>query len=81
MRTWDGNLCINFAAAFLDFLQHTISSASGEQGTWLIKRRKGAKEITITRTSDVQDPRIVTATFRQHRENLRTNIDPGTTAS
>jgi RAT1-interacting protein len=82
MRTWDGNVCINFAAAFLDFLKQTISSApSGEDGTWLIKRRKGAKEITITRTSEVLDPQIVTPAFRMHRENLKPSLDSEPTAS
>jgi RAT1-interacting protein len=81
MRTWDGNVCINFAAAFLDFLQQTIASAPVEEGTWLIKRRKGAKEITITRKSEVQDPHIVTAAFRHHRENLKSSVGSENTAS
>jgi RAT1-interacting protein len=63
MRTWDGNVCINFAAAFLDFLRQTVSG----EGTWLIKRRKGAKEITITRKSETQASDIITSAFRQHR--------------
>jgi RAT1-interacting protein len=70
MRTWDGNVCINFASAFLDFLKQTVAS----DGTWLIKRRKGAKEITISKTSDMQSPHIVTAAFRQHRANLSSEL-------
>lgn len=73
MRTWDGNVCINFAAAFLDFLKQTVNG----DGTWLIKRVKGAKEITITKISDTQAPAIVTPEFRHHR----TSFTPTTVAS
>ena len=66
LHTWDGNTCINFAAAFLDFLRQHISG----DGTWTIERRKGAKEITLHKISDEYSKDIVPPFFREHRDQL-----------
>lgn len=66
MQTWDGNTCINFAAAFLDFLKQQITG----EGTWTIERKKGANEILLSKISDDYDKKIVGRSFRQHREDF-----------
>lgn len=65
-QTWDGNTCINFAAAFLDFLKSNINN----EGTWTIERRKGAKEITLHKISEEYSMDIVLQSFREHRAQL-----------
>lgn len=65
-HTWDGNICINFAAAFLDFLRQHING----EGTWTIERRKGAKEIMLHKISEDYSMDIVPASFREHREQI-----------
>ncbi|KAH8821548.1 protein RAI1 [Xylogone sp. PMI_703] len=41
--TWDGNMCINFAASFLDFLKETIKG----DGVWRIRRREASPVIEV----------------------------------
>lgn len=69
LQTWDGNVCINFAAAFLDFLRNHITG----EGTWTIERRRGAKEITLHKISDQYATDIVPPSFREHRASLQTD--------
>lgn len=66
MNTWDGNICINFAAAFLDFLKEHITG----EGTWTIERRKGAKEIMLSKISEAYDKDIVSTKFKEHRASF-----------
>ncbi|KAF7194212.1 Decapping nuclease rai1 [Pseudocercospora fuligena] len=67
MQSWDGNICINFTAAFLDFLKQQITG----EGTWTISRRKGAAEILLHKISEEYAPDIVPAQFRAHRGKLK----------
>ncbi|MCJ1395238.1 decapping endonuclease targeting mRNA [Xylographa bjoerkii] len=41
--SWDGNLCINFTASFLDWLKQTITT----EGVWRIKRRDRSTVIEV----------------------------------
>lgn len=66
-HSWDGNICINFAAAFLDFLKEHITG----DGTWTIERKSGAKEISLWKISDAYDRDIVNPSFREHRETSK----------
>lgn len=61
--TWDGNVCINFAAKFLDFLREIIKG----EGTWRIERKKGAKEILVWKMSEDGDRVVASERFREHR--------------
>lgn len=70
MRTWDGNTCINFAAAFLDFLKQHITG----EGTWTIEKKKGAKEILLSKIKEEYDRDIVPPKFREHRETFNFEI-------
>ena len=71
MGMWDGNICINFAAAFLDFLKQQITDG----GTWRIQRRKGDKRITMFRTSDEDSASFLYANFKEHRNQLGAGDD------
>jgi RAT1-interacting protein len=42
-NTWDGNICINFAAKFLEFLRETVT----EGGVYGIKFAKGGDQIEV----------------------------------
>ncbi|MCJ1285206.1 decapping endonuclease targeting mRNA [Xylographa opegraphella] len=46
--SWDGNICINFAAGFLDWLQQTITT----EGVWRIRRRDRSSVIEVFRHED-----------------------------
>ncbi|KAF2171000.1 hypothetical protein M409DRAFT_63996 [Zasmidium cellare ATCC 36951] len=67
MRTWDGNVCINFAAAFLDFLKQHIN----DEGTWTIEQKKGDKQILLSKISDEYSRDIVSTKFREHRATFQ----------
>lgn len=69
--TWDGNVCINFAASFLEFLRGVVKG----QGTWRIERRKGAKEILVRKVGEDVDSVVASRRFREHRERLRSGKD------
>lgn len=59
--TWDGNLCINFTANFLDWLKGTVTS----DGVWRIRRRERTPVIEVfkheeTGYGDILSPEFVT---------------------
>lgn len=64
--TWDGNTCINFAAAFLDFVKSTVTG----DGVWRIERRQKDASISLQKVEEVDPERIVPPAFRAHRENM-----------
>lgn len=65
-RTWDGNVCINFTAAFLDTLKATVVG----EGVWRIRKRKNQKVIEIMKVEESGTGRIMKESFKTHRENL-----------
>ncbi|KAJ4413728.1 decapping endonuclease targeting mRNA [Gnomoniopsis sp. IMI 355080] len=66
-RQWDGNMCINFAAEFLEWLRTRID----DEGVWRIRRRAGATHIEVVKTSeDTGHGRILTDEFINHRIKL-----------
>lgn len=45
---WDGNVCINFAAKFLEFLREVVVEDEGEwKWVWGIKFEKGGTEVNV----------------------------------
>ncbi|KAK0291336.1 decapping endonuclease targeting mRNA [Friedmanniomyces endolithicus] len=66
-HTWDGNLCINLTAAFLDFLTQTVVG----DGVWRIRRWKNWRMIEVFKTEEVVMENILKQSFRTHREKLR----------
>ncbi|KAK5107091.1 hypothetical protein LTR62_001875 [Meristemomyces frigidus] len=65
--TWDGNICINLAAAFLEVLSRTVVG----EGVWRIRRRRGVAVFEVFRSVDIGTGSILTDNFRLHREKLR----------
>lgn len=65
-HTWDGNTCINFAAAMLDFIKATVQG----NGVWRIQRRQRDGFIEAFQVNGVDPNTIVTPAFRAHREQL-----------
>lgn len=70
-KAWDGNVCINFTAAFLDFLKQTIS---GKEGVWKIKKKKGEKIINVSQVEEFGTGKILTSSFKAHRESPASKI-------
>jgi len=66
-HTWDGNLCINLTAAFLEFLTQTVVG----DGVWRIRRWKNWRMIEVFKTEEVVMENILKQSFRIHREKLR----------
>jgi len=64
--TWDGNTCINFAAAFLEFIKATVVG----EGVWRIERKQKDGFIRIYQIDGVDSERIVPTAFRAHRDSL-----------
>ncbi|KAM0719020.1 hypothetical protein Q7P37_004925 [Cladosporium fusiforme] len=64
--TWDGNTCINFAAAMLEFIKATVQG----DGVWRIQRRQKDGFIEAFRVDGIDPNSIVTPSFRAHRERI-----------
>ena len=65
---WNGNVCINMTAAFLEFLKKTIM---GKDGVWRIKRSKNSREIELFQIEATGTGQILGPEFKAHREKLR----------
>ncbi|KAI1352503.1 RAI1 like PD-XK nuclease-domain-containing protein [Xylaria sp. FL0043] len=59
VRSWDANMCINFASAFLDWLTNTIN----DEGVWKIRRRAGSSSIEVFQVEEVGHGSILTEQF------------------
>ena len=66
-QTWNGNVCIKFSAAFLEFLKKTLE---GQDGVWRIKRSKNSREIEILKVEHSGTGTILTKAFKTHRESM-----------
>ncbi|KAK5134873.1 hypothetical protein LTR08_005963 [Meristemomyces frigidus] len=66
-RTWDGNVCINVASAFLEQLAQAINE---DGGVYRIRRKQGEKLIEIFEVGDGSGE-ILKPSFKTHREKLR----------
>lgn len=65
--TWDGNVCINFTAEFLDFLRQTIVG----RGVWKIRRRQGSPIVEVFRIQDTGHGEIVSQEFVEWRQKMQ----------
>ncbi|KAL8808880.1 MAG: hypothetical protein Q9200_003924 [Gallowayella weberi] len=61
--SWDGNLCINFTAAFLDWLKGTIT----EDGVWRIRKREKATVVEVFRLEETGHGDILSQEFVEWR--------------
>ncbi|KAF1813368.1 RAI1-domain-containing protein [Eremomyces bilateralis CBS 781.70] len=65
-RTWDGNICINFTAAFLEFLKSTIRG----EGVWRICRRPQSPSIEVFKVENKGHGEILTSEFINWRTKI-----------
>ncbi|KAK4962260.1 decapping endonuclease targeting mRNA [Elasticomyces elasticus] len=66
LQTWDGNTCINFSAAFLDFLkQHIVG-----EGVWRIQRSAKSDVIEVFKIRERGTGEILKAEFKKWKEEL-----------
>ncbi|ROV91149.1 hypothetical protein VSDG_07884 [Cytospora chrysosperma] len=66
-RQWDGNVCINFASAFLEWLRTKID----DDGVWRIRRRPKDAYIEVYKTEETTGHgRILSDEFINHRIKL-----------
>ncbi|KAJ9643068.1 decapping endonuclease targeting mRNA [Coniosporium tulheliwenetii] len=64
--SWDGNLCINFTAAFLAFLKETITS----DGVWRIWRRKNSPAVEVFKMEETGHGSILSTEFVEWRQQM-----------
>ncbi|KAJ2902998.1 Dhp1-interacting protein Din1 [Zalerion maritima] len=69
---WDGNVCINFAAGFMEWLQRTIN----DDGVWRIRRRAGEQRIEVSRVEATGHGRILSDEFINWRIKLALGPPP-----
>ncbi|RYP09029.1 hypothetical protein DL764_001525 [Monosporascus ibericus] len=66
VRSWDANMCINFASAFLDWLRETIN----DEGVWRIRRQPRSQTIEVFRVEEVGHGDVLTDEFINWRIKL-----------
>ncbi|EMR63543.1 putative protein rai1 protein [Eutypa lata UCREL1] len=66
VRSWDANLCINFASAFLEWLRETIN----DEGVWRIRRRPRSQAIEVFQVEEVGHGDLLTDEFINWRIKL-----------
>ncbi|RMJ26734.1 hypothetical protein PHISP_02388 [Aspergillus sp. HF37] len=64
-RTWDGNVCINFAAAFLEWLKQTIR----DDGTWRIRKPEKSPVIELFKVEEHGSGDILSPAFTAWRSS------------
>ncbi|MCJ1470669.1 decapping endonuclease targeting mRNA [Pseudocyphellaria aurata] len=70
---WNGNVCINFTASFLDYLKAIITG----EGVWKITRREKSPFIEVVRWKEFGHDDIVSEEFIQWRtSSLKSDIQP-----
>lgn len=70
--TWDGNMCINFASALLDFIKATIT----EDGVWRIRRKERSPIIEVFKVEETGHGDILSDEFINWRIKLALNAKP-----
>ncbi|KAF2965266.1 hypothetical protein GQX73_g8305 [Xylaria multiplex] len=66
VRSWNANVCINFASEFLEWLRNTIN----DEGVWRIRRRAGSPTIEVFKVEEVGHGNILTDEFINWRIKL-----------
>ncbi|KAJ6024934.1 decapping endonuclease targeting mRNA [Penicillium herquei] len=69
--SWDGNICINFAAAFLEWLKGTIK----EEGVWRIRKQEKSPVIEVFKVEDSGYGDILSPAFKAWRTQETTSVD------
>ncbi|KAK1770589.1 Dhp1-interacting protein Din1 [Phialemonium atrogriseum] len=63
---WDGNTCINFASAFLEWLRSVVN----DDGVWRIRRKPNSPTIDVFKVEETGHGKIVTDEFINWRIRL-----------
>ncbi|RMD42532.1 hypothetical protein DV735_g2592, partial [Chaetothyriales sp. CBS 134920] len=66
-RLWDGQICINFASSFLEWLKATITT----DGVWRIQRRAKEPVIRVCKIEETGTGQILSHNFLSWRARLR----------
>ncbi|QIW98338.1 hypothetical protein AMS68_003856 [Peltaster fructicola] len=66
-RTWDGNLCVNFAADLLGFLKKHVNQPGV---VWRLAHRSRSGVVTLSVDNTIAPSSILKASFSAHRENF-----------
>ncbi|ERS95729.1 hypothetical protein HMPREF1624_07804 [Sporothrix schenckii ATCC 58251] len=80
---WDGDTCINFASAFLEWLRQSVFGVgkdesepnSGSDGVWRIRRRPGSPEIEVFQVEETGHGNILPDSFLNWRIKLALGAD------
>ncbi|KAF2669216.1 rai1 protein [Microthyrium microscopicum] len=64
--SWNGNMCVNFAAEVLEFLKKSITS----EGVWRISRKKGDPNISVYKIEETGTGQILRDDFIEWRQQL-----------
>ncbi|KAI2473707.1 RAI1-domain-containing protein [Annulohypoxylon bovei var. microspora] len=73
VRSWNANICINFASSFLQWLKNTIN----DEGVWRIQRRPHSAAIEVFKVEEVGHGRILSDEFINWRIKLSLNSASG----
>lgn len=68
--TWDGNLCINFAAAFLEWLKANITS----EGVWRIRKKEHSRSIELFKLEETGHGDILSSEFVEWRQQMASAV-------
>lgn len=68
--TWDGNVCINFTVAFLDWIKQTIA----DEGVWRIRRAERSSTIEVFRVEETGHGNVLSDEFINWRIKLGLNV-------
>ncbi|PHH64956.1 hypothetical protein CDD81_3593 [Ophiocordyceps australis] len=72
--SWNADMCVNFAAAFLEWLIKTVD----DEGVWRIRRRQNSPVIEIVRLEQTGHGDILTEEFKNWRIKLALGPSPET---
>ncbi|KAF7714105.1 Decapping nuclease [Penicillium ucsense] len=63
--SWDGNICINFAAGFLDWLKQVVQG----EGVWRIRKLEKSHVIEVFKIEETGHGDILSSSFKSWRES------------
>ncbi|KAJ5491619.1 Decapping nuclease rai1 [Penicillium diatomitis] len=69
--SWDGNICINFAAGFLDWLKQVVQG----EGVWRIRKLEKSHVIEVFKIEETGHGDILSSSFKSWRESLGRTTD------
>ncbi|KAI1391210.1 RAI1-domain-containing protein [Hypoxylon trugodes] len=72
VRSWNADMCINFASAFLEWLRNNIS----DEGVWRIRRRPNSQTIEVFQVEEAGHGMILTDEFINWRIKLGLKSQP-----